>query len=104
MVQLTDKISAVIAPFINSDRYFKLWNDINDEWVIECQREDGNDSTINNLGNIDEYYIIGTIDRIGNFSWDLDDFTKGLLLEVLLSKGINIKRLNNEKILILQRL
>jgi hypothetical protein len=135
MIQLTDKLIAVVIPEVKDNRYFKLWDDSErKEWIIECQHENGDISIIKNLGNIDGYYIIGTVTKSGEFDFDCEKYVLCTDLEshklfgdgkwknynseypyyhetkeesfisLLQSKGISLGELNNEKILILEKL
>jgi hypothetical protein len=138
MKQLTDKLIVIIVPEVKDNRYFKLWDDTNSEWIIECQIDKINNEYIRNLGNIDGYNIIGTITKSGEFDFDCekyvglckgygyrnyqkDDYNGGSspfdvwaayhlktkeqsFISLLNSKGIFLEKLNNQKILILEKI
>lgn len=101
MIQLTDKLIAVLIP---GDAYDVQI--LGDNILGMCSDLDKNPS-----GNFqirtDKHLlvnVIGIISFPGEFDWEINEFEKGLYFEQLNSKGINIQNLNGNKILILEQI
>jgi hypothetical protein len=129
MTQLTENLIAIVVPSVHKDRYFKLWNDIDKEWIIECQIDNENNQYVRNIGNIDSYHIVDNINFHGNLLYNKYDMyvsksesnmlyrdyesnikeycflsAESSFYSLLRSKKIFLDDLKNEKILLLEKI